>query len=294
MSALDVTAIIVALISAIAAIIVAFIQRPKQEKPQKDRVLLPENAKIHHSQTQSSLSRIFIALLSIIALISTFVYFSSRLSMSENRTAIPSQSAIAPAIQLVNPNTSIPNKASISTAIALSEEADLIFSAPNMVELKPVKGGIAFSFASVNLRDLIVEAIFQNPDSEDWSYGFSIRRKGEATDNFDLFDIYIRSDKRWFFNRQQKVYGQEQVSTYLSSGIIETLDVRKNGANKIRVLAKDYTAYLFVNDLFIDTLDISSINEPGNVVIVTNLDSSLILYDEPTFVNGFKIWSLDN
>jgi len=204
-----------------------------------------------------------------------------------------------PSVVSVRPVESFPtvvdNTSAQSTATALSQNAKLVFSSQSKMELKHNKGGIVYALAGINLSDLIIEAKFYNPynrEVKEWSYGFSFRREGDATDNFDLFDIYIQSDSQWFLNRKQKQFEQDEVPTFIQQGVIKNLDISPNGANKVRVVVSGSIGYFYVNDDFISTLDISSMQKSGDVAIVTGLNPNQTLLGASTIIEGLKIWSL--
>jgi hypothetical protein len=149
---------------------------------------------------------------------------------------------------------------------------------------------ISFTSFDLNLRNSIIETTFSNPyDSTtgDWSYGFSFRRL-EMKSRFETFDLFVQADSRYFL---RKVFNNRR--EIMATGSISNLNASSNGSNKISVYVNENQALFFVNDKYVNTLDISSIIDSGDVAVVANFKGEGIKGKSTSYKN-LLIYSLDN
>ena len=143
------------------------------------------------------------------------------------------------------------------------------------------------SVENVNLRNFIVEAEFDNPYDgaiDNWTYGFAFN--DTTTDNLNDpkrkgFDIWVSSKKKeWGFN-------SPGTST---SGNLSNLNLSDKSSNKLRLTVKDKKAKFFVNDIYIETLDISELTNKGKVFLTAGngISGKSVQY------KNLRVWSLDN
>ena len=106
--------------------------------------------------------------------------------------------------------------------------------------------------AHVNVSNFVAEATFMNPyerAQKGWDYGFVFRSTGSN----QQYRIWVDSDQNWYL---RLLTGPES-STDVKHGMLNNLDVSVPGSNKLAVVVVDSAAYFFVNDTYIDTLDVS-------------------------------------
>jgi hypothetical protein len=159
---------------------------------------------------------------------------------------------------------------------------------------KHTRGGtLVKRITNVDLDNFIVECQFDNPyDSTlagDWLYGFSFREN--ISDDFNDpnrkgFDIVISSEKEWIF-KPKGISNNNDYSSKLSN-----LNLSDKSSNKLSLIVKDKKAIFFVNDMYIQTLDVSDINHKGDVFLIAQggISGNAILYQ----YKKLKVWSLDN
>lgn len=153
------------------------------------------------------------------------------------------------------------------------------------------KGGtLVKPITKVDLRNFIVESQFDNPYDgtimDYWAYGFSFR---ENTSN-DLndpnrkgFTISVRSkEKEWNFT-------SPSISL---NGKLSNLYLKDKGSNKLSLTVKDKKARFFVNDMYIETFDISEITNKGDVFLIAagGISGKSVQYQ----YKNLRVWSLDN
>ena len=123
--------------------------------------------------------------------------------------------------------------------------------------------------AGVELRNLMVEARFQNPYSTlegSWDYGFLLR----YSDSNEFHAIIIRSNGSW--------------SNYVRTGTSEStqlirvaqssqINASPGGNNHLRVIASGDVGWLFINDEFVSELDLGQWSETGDVRAATGFVS---------------------
>ncbi|MBD0262044.1 MAG: CHAT domain-containing protein, partial [Tolypothrix sp. Co-bin9] len=119
--------------------------------------------------------------------------------------------------------------------------------------------------ANVNLRNFIVETKFYNPYDgavNKWTYGFSFRENTSSDLNDSQrqgFTLCIQSDsKTWAF---------DTTGTNLT-GNVPNLNVSDHGSNKLRLTVKGKTVKLFVNDVYLETFDVSTLMKNGTVFLI--------------------------
>jgi eukaryotic-like serine/threonine-protein kinase len=152
---------------------------------------------------------------------------------------------------------------------------------------EPEDGMIEGKSASVDLRNFIVEAIFYNPyglDTGTWDYGFILRHEEQNVQ----FRFAVKSDQTWkLMNNNFDPNGIE-----IASGTITQLNTNENGSNKIRLEFVDEIGYFYLNNDFVDELDLSVRINSGDIYICTGIFENDELTGEVTDYKDFTIWSL--
>ena len=116
--------------------------------------------------------------------------------------------------------------------------------------------------AGVNLANFVVEAEFENPPLDDWTYGFAFRRNDDGE-----FWLTIDNQEYWTLNH----YSPQVEWSSVSRGRLQSLDTDAGGANWLILVANGDFGYLFVNDQYVDDLDLSQHVSRGDLNIAINM-----------------------
>jgi len=167
----------------------------------------------------------------------------------------------------------------------------LVTSIPNGSLPKYQEGSISVTSTNVNLRNFIVEAEFHNPYDgaiDNWTYGFSFKENFQDNPanlndpRNQTFDIWIISkEKKWEFSSSNRG---------VIEGNLKNIDVSNNGSNKLRLIVQDKQAIFYVNDILVQTFDISNFSQKGDVFLIAKngISGKYIQYE------NLNLWSLDN
>ncbi|MCE7946476.1 MAG: serine/threonine protein kinase [Chloroflexi bacterium CFX4] len=137
--------------------------------------------------------------------------------------------------------------------------------------------------AEVNVRNLVIEALFSNPYGTDegrWDYGFFFRDEGTNRQ----YRLAVISDGRWGL-----LLRDGDTSTTVVSGTLENLNVAVDGSNTLRLVVNDGTAWFFLNGKFIEQLDVSAKRVAGDVQIFTGLFGGNKINGRVTRFSGFVV-----
>ncbi len=140
--------------------------------------------------------------------------------------------------------------------------------------------------ADVNVADFIGDATFINPFSaaeNDWDFGFGFR------DNEAIYWLVIESTGDWAL--VARVDGPDSDED-VQIGTVDNLNLGADEANSLRLIALGDTGYLFLNDEFVDTLDLSEIQTSGAVNVITAFYADHELEGAATAYEDFIIWPL--
>lgn len=128
----------------------------------------------------------------------------------------------------------------------------------------PSSGFIEDEYANVFIDNMVVEATFVNPysaASNRWDYGFILRDSGPGS---PAVHIVVMGSRRW-----SVLAGDEPPRDVIGGGTLGTFDTSAAGRNHLRVVAIDERGWLFVNDEFVSTLDLSAVTGAGDVAVIT-------------------------
>ncbi|MEH1870585.1 hypothetical protein [Nostoc sp.] len=153
------------------------------------------------------------------------------------------------------------------------------------------RGGVLVKpITKVDLRNFIVEAQFDNPYDgtimDNWTYGFAFidnttpglndpKRKG--------LDAWVDSNnKTWGFN-------SPNISL---NGKLSNLNLSDKSSNKLRLTVNNKKAKFFVNDMYIETIDVSELTNKGSVFFTAGggISGKSAQYQ----YKNLRVWSLDN
>ena len=157
------------------------------------------------------------------------------------------------------------------------------------IDHDPDDGLIDTHRSSTSLDDGIIEARFFNPYSEqegNWSSGFLFRRP--RTNVFHA--VVVDDNGRWYHHVGTGDVDSTQRSARNSSSHIST---SPSGSNHIRIIALGEEGWLFINGTYVDTLDLSSHLEAGNVYAIGSYFTSDGIAGKSTRFEDFTIWSAD-
>jgi serine/threonine-protein kinase len=173
-----------------------------------------------------------------------------------------------------------------STAQAMGDQK-LIFGPENGSLVHSNDGYIAGYSAGVYVQNFIVEATFFNPyDTSEgsWDYGFLFRDEGSNMQ----YRLIISSDTQWeLYNNTGSSNG-----ALIASGYLSNLDTSAYGANTIKLIAYYDAGQLWVNDVYISDLDLSSRVNYGEIYAATGMYTEDEIEGRTTDYYGFSVYEL--
>lgn len=138
---------------------------------------------------------------------------------------------------------------------------------------------------NVNLRNFIVEAQFDNPydgEAYNWTYGFAFQENTSKELNDPQrksFDIWVTSkEKKWCFGTTNR----------FSDGYLSNLNLSEQSSNKLRLEVEGERAIFYLNDVYIETFEISIFTNKGDIFLIAKdgISGKSIQY------KNLKVWSL--
>ena len=133
------------------------------------------------------------------------------------------------------------------------------------IELNPLDGFIDEYETFVTLENGVVEATFFNPYSSQegrWSSGFMFR-----LDDHDQFHIVlIQTDGQWSHHLRTVSTGDND--QFLAGLYSNEISTSSGGSNHIRIIYNDDAGWLFINDEYVEELDLSGLTGDGRVSAV--------------------------
>jgi len=171
-----------------------------------------------------------------------------------------------------------------ATAVSLQNRLTKVFGpASGTIAHDPTDNSIATASSDVMLKNFITEAKIYNPYSIEeapWTFAIDFRQTSPA-DN--AIYLYISSNGIWSLDVDSGG-GWDKIS----SGFIPNIDTSKNGSNLIRLIVYDKIATFYINNVFVDTIDISGNMHSGNVMLVASTE----IAGKTTRFTGFTVWKL--
>lgn len=119
------------------------------------------------------------------------------------------------------------------------------------------------------LKNFIIEVRFFNPGDgaiNPWNYGFGFRRTLGARVNPPQWLLFMRYDKTWFLSVNTTTPAAFRT---VQTGRADNFDGSPTGSNHLRLIVNEATGYFFVNGVYITTLDLAQLVEPGTLYIGT-------------------------
>ena len=135
-----------------------------------------------------------------------------------------------------------------------------------MLRHDPSDDFIKAEFADVALDDLMVEATFTNPydaSEHPWDYGFFLRYDRAEVDPRFL-QVIIDGGSRWAV-----MSGSNNMYNQVAGGFVPNLNLGNEQQNHVMVVALEQRGWLFVNQTFVGSFDLSNVAINGDVAIAT-------------------------
>ncbi len=155
----------------------------------------------------------------------------------------------------------------------------------------PADGFIEDEYAGVSLSDMIVRATFVNPysaGSGSWDYGFVIRDRGTGSST-RFIDVVVTSRGRWEVS--SRLSGSPQ-SQDIADGTLGRFETSASGRNELWLAAFGERGLLFVNDEFVAMVDLSDVDGPGDVAVITGAFTGNEVSGAVTRFEDFEIFPL--
>ena len=140
--------------------------------------------------------------------------------------------------------------------------------------------------ANISVSDAVIEARFFNPYSSQtgtWSSGFLFRN---ARESVTQHAIVVTSNGAWYhYLRTGDIDSEQELAAEFSTHI----NTNQNGSNQIRIISQASRGWLFINDNFVDQLDLGGLTRSGTVSAVGALFRDDGIDGKSTRFEGFTI-----
>jgi hypothetical protein len=139
----------------------------------------------------------------------------------------------------------------------------------------------------VRLRDFVVEVAFYNPYSRaegPWDCGILFRESGQGGEMLLIMD----SNGEWVLKNRTA----EGASNRIQGGTLPGLEMDEGQANRIWLAAYGNRGLLYVNDVFVSELDLTSRLSAGNIIAAIGLYEGDEIAGKSTRYTHFSVWSL--
>ncbi|MEA2596233.1 MAG: eukaryotic-like serine/threonine-protein kinase [Thermomicrobiales bacterium] len=152
--------------------------------------------------------------------------------------------------------------------------------------------GIGFSGGTLEVQDFVARARFFNPfDAVEhpWDYGFAFRMRKEGDPpTYSYYALFVSSELRWYLV-QVHPDGKGNV---IQQGVAPGFDLAPFSYNVLTMAAVDDEAFFAVNGAFVGKLDVSSLKQPGRVVVFSGLLPGNDIKGGWTKYDNFDVWAL--
>ena len=142
--------------------------------------------------------------------------------------------------------------------------------------------------AGLSLTNVLVNVVFGNPygiQTGGFDFGLFIRNDTGGTAQNNTLGLAVSSDSRWRY-----YYWAE--STPLSQGTVTNLDTTEGGTNAVLLLAIGDVGWFFLNGDFVAELDLSRIQDSGDVSLLTGAFRENEIDGQATMYEGFEVFAL--
>lgn len=211
-------------------------------------------------------------------------------------TAAAVASAIAPATQTARAKTDADRLAEAEAAVQSMESQATLAYGPTSGALDPHTDSTASCAESnLTLHNFIVFARFYNPSpaaQNSWEHGIAFSNEGVGTE----FIFSIRSTGEYALRLSGRSFYIENNNT------TDLIDLSRAGDNTLKLYVQDDTAYLYINGLYADTMDLSNLTygqptarDHSPMACASLGDPSAVEpppANVPTRYQDFAVWSL--
>lgn len=199
-------------------------------------------------------------------------------------------------------NTPVENQPSTpsteATTTALINQATLAYGPFNNSITSPITNTFVAFIPHLRLHNLIMSATFHNPygieKDKNWSYGFSFRiiRNFPSENDWESYRVTLRSmDSFWLLEKETFIKGDFQVEK-VAGRKLRSIDTATGGLNKLQIFVMHNVLFLYINDEFVERVNVSDMMKAGEVAITSSAEGSLVK-DTNTKYDDFTIWTLD-
>ena len=153
----------------------------------------------------------------------------------------------------------------------------------------PDDGFIKTESADVSLDDLMVEATFTNPydaSVHPWDYGFFLRYD-RGDDDPPFLQVVVSSNGEW-----DVASGSGPPYAQVAAGNVSNLKLGAGQQNHVMVVALEERGWLFVNQTFIASFDLSDVKVSGDVAVITGYYTGDEVAGESTQFENFRGYDL--
>lgn len=153
-----------------------------------------------------------------------------------------------------------------STVDTLMTKAKVAFTRPS----GKLEGNDKVLRSNLYLKNFGFEARFFNPADRaihKWEYALAFRE----VDYRDRYRLAVNSDGDWMVLVTARFLADRIENDLVASGHLANVDLSPTGSNLIRLVVQENNAYLFVNQQYIATVDVSLKNRPGDAWVGTGI-----------------------
>ncbi len=178
--------------------------------------------------------------------------------------------AQAKATATAQANASATAQAAAATKTALLAFADALIAKAGRPE-REKEGEISetkWFWVNGNWKNFVLDVQLFNPADpavHPWDYGVEFRRPSKDK----YLTLLLRSDKTWVLFHPERTTADSTILTRVSSGTVAPMDNSTTGSNKIRLVAYENAAFLYINGVFVSTMDLSVNLSAGELYLVT-------------------------
>lgn len=212
---------------------------------------------------------------------------TSTATLSATQTPVLTATAQTRVTATVQARATVTMQAIATTVKAATQSAKRIFLAQEGT-INGESATIQKIHSNTQVRNFVTEAWFYNPADRAihaWDYGFGFRDTGSTAQ----YRLIVESDGEWRLIMPIQDKGDTMDVKTIARGTLRNLDISANGANALRLIVQDKTAFFFVNDIYISTLDVSEKNSAGEVWLSTGFTRPTTF---PGLVTRFKNFSV--
>ncbi|MCP4361861.1 MAG: serine/threonine protein kinase [Chloroflexi bacterium] len=150
---------------------------------------------------------------------------------------------------------------------------------------EPEDDRVEMFYPDLSPQDFILNVNFLNPfpaQTGDWDFGVAFRQVSPDEE----LRLVVRSDGLWNLNNRQP-----EGDNFIHEGdVSDILDLDEDGANQLTLIISGETGYFFLNEQFIDTLDLSFQTAVGDIALGTGFYTVDEQEGAMTEYEDFAIW----